>query len=170
MSQMPERVSQWLPIAKAVAPLYGEDPLDILAIVERESASGESLVPRGPGGKGDGGHGHGLGQVDDRFHPSFIAAKGPDGLPLWPDPAFMLLHIAKHLHFLRNFFDGVVDEPRLPAIAAYNVRKERVRDRLRELSRPTPRKTLIAALDALTTGGNYLSDILSKRSKYVLTP
>lgn len=169
MSQIPQRIAQWLPIAKATAPLYGQDPLLLLAIIERESAGGEALKPRGPGGRGDGGHGYGLAQIDDRFHPSFIAAHGPDNLPLWQEPPFSILHLAFHLHFLERYFDGLMDEPMLPAIASYNASKEKVRDRIRSLVPPVPRKQLIEALDAITTGGDYVSDVLAKRNRYVLT-
>lgn len=169
MSQIPQRIAQWLPTAKAAASLYGQDPLLMLAIIERESAGGEALKPRGPSGRGDGGHGYGLAQIDDRFHPSFIAAKGPDGLPLWAEPPFSLLHLAFHLHCLERYFDGLLDEPILPAIASYNASKEKVRDRIRDVPPSAPRKQLVAALDAITTGGDYVSDVLAKRNRYVLT-
>lgn len=176
MAQMPQRVAQWRFIAQAVGPLYDVDALLILAIVDKESRGGEALQPRGPEGLGDHGNGHGLGQIDGRYHPTLIAALGPDGRPLWMDPPFALLLIAKHLHFLRDYFDGVVPEPMLPAIASYNARKERVRDKVRELPLPILREHLIAALDPLTTPstpgqpGDYLSDVLRRRSGYVVTP
>ncbi|MEL6320957.1 MAG: transglycosylase SLT domain-containing protein, partial [Cyanobacteria bacterium J06626_14] len=48
------------------------NPSVIAGIGSRESAWGRLLSPPGPGGTGDGGHGRGLMQIDDRFHESFI--------------------------------------------------------------------------------------------------
>jgi hypothetical protein len=173
---MPRRVAQWLPAARAAEMVTDVSALLLLAICDRESGGGEYLQPRGPTGKGDGGHGHGLMQLDDRFHfKSFVAALGPDGKPLWQDPAFAFLGAARFLRMTMVHFDGFDVEPLLPAIAAYNASEKRVRDALAGVTRPAKREDFIRALDAVTTGpkpgapGNYVSDVLERRNTYVLT-
>ena len=166
---MPQRVARWLPHARAAELVYGVDPHLLLAIVDRESHGGEALHPRGPGGVGDGGHGHGLGQLDDRYHATFLAAKGPDGKLLWADPAFNLLYAAKLLAMNVHMFDGTGVDPTLPAIAAYNASGKRVREALRGLTKPADEAEVVKALDPLTTGDNYVSDVLARMRSYVLT-
>lgn len=59
-------------IVKKVAAKY-EIPASVIAgIGSRESHWGMALTPPGPGGTGDGGHGRGIMQVDDRWHVDFI--------------------------------------------------------------------------------------------------
>ena len=66
----------------------GEAPELLAAIVERESYYGTArgYFPKGRGGRGDNGHGHGLWQIDDGSHQAFLAAKDAGGKPLWTDP------------------------------------------------------------------------------------
>jgi len=52
----------------------------IWAIGSRESRWGLALSPPTPAGTGDYGHGRGLMQIDDRWHPEFIGSGG------WQDP------------------------------------------------------------------------------------
>lgn len=166
---MPARVSQWLSIARAVGPLYDIDPLLILAIMDRESGGGEFTQPRGPAGLGDGGHGHGLMQIDDRYHSTFIAAKGPDGKPLWTKPLFNVGYAVELLHFNYLAFNGGSGlRAILPAIAAYNASAKRVREALRGLTRPASDVRVIAVLDPLTTGKNYVSDVLARRANFAI--
>jgi soluble lytic murein transglycosylase-like protein len=42
------------------------DVVLLAAVIEQESMHGELLKPKGPGGLGDKGHGHGVGQIDNR--------------------------------------------------------------------------------------------------------
>ncbi len=50
-------------------------PASIIAgIGSRESHWGLALTPQGPSGTGDSGHGRGLMQIDDRWHPEFIGS------------------------------------------------------------------------------------------------
>jgi hypothetical protein len=59
----------WQPYVQDVAlacEAAREDTVLIVAIGLRESNLGRALVPRGPSGRGDGGHGRGLFQIDDR--------------------------------------------------------------------------------------------------------
>jgi len=67
----------------AAAAVHRHRPEVLAAIMCRESEGGLSplLDQQGPAGRGDGGHGHGLTQIDDRSFPEFC--HGPD----WADPA-----------------------------------------------------------------------------------
>ena len=69
-----------------VAADYRLSPFLLAGFMEQESDYGRALTPPGPTGTGDGGHGRGLMQIDDRAHPEFIAKVGADGKPLWQDP------------------------------------------------------------------------------------
>ena len=67
-----EEFKKYEDIAKKVATKY-EIPVSVIAgIGSRESHWGLALNPVGPGGTGDGGHGRGLMQIDDRWHLPFI--------------------------------------------------------------------------------------------------
>lgn len=68
----------------------------ILGIGSRESRWGLALTPRGPAGTGDHGNGHGLLQVDIRYHPAHIASGD------WKDP---VKHLAYGITYLRNCMD-----------------------------------------------------------------
>lgn len=71
MRQM-EAFKNYEHIVQKVSAKY-EIPVAIIAgIGSRESHWGLALTPPGPGGTGDGGHGRGLMQVDDRWHVNFI--------------------------------------------------------------------------------------------------
>lgn len=172
---IPERVLRWLPYARAAELMWGLDPLLLLAICDRESNGGEALHPRGPTGKGDRDRGHGLMQIDVKYHPTFIDALGPDGVPLWQKPAFNFAYAAELLYTNIHLFDGTGCNPILPGVAAYNASAKRIREKLRPLTKPLPDERVIELLDPLTTAskqgepGNYLSDVLRRRKSYVMT-
>lgn len=63
-----------------VAREKGVSPLLIASILHNESAFGDALSPRGPGGTGDAGHGHGLMQIDDRTWGDWLSQYD------WTDP------------------------------------------------------------------------------------
>jgi hypothetical protein len=73
LQRLPLRLAQWAVEIHFAAALYRLDPLVLAAIVERESRGGEALSPPGPAGVGDGGHGRGLMQIDDRWHGLFVS-------------------------------------------------------------------------------------------------
>lgn len=69
--------------ADALLRVAAEDSLNpflLVALMERESGSGEYLSPRGPEGTGDGGHGRGLFQIDDRTNGNWLLVNN------WHDP------------------------------------------------------------------------------------
>src|SRR4051812_46990770 len=57
-NNIPAQYRQWLPDVQAAAKKYNLDPSLILAVMSRET-NGKNI-------KGDGGHGRGLMQIDDR--------------------------------------------------------------------------------------------------------
>jgi hypothetical protein len=73
------------------------DAFILCALIERESGSGEYLIPRGPGGTGDGGHGHGLAQIDDRSHGQWLSQNN------WQDP-FTNINYGAQLLYSDLFF------------------------------------------------------------------
>lgn len=77
---IPPRAKVYAPVVLRVAYEQSISPYIIAAIMERESLSGEALKPKGPGGTGDGGHGRGLMQIDDRTWTSWLATHD------WTDP------------------------------------------------------------------------------------
>lgn len=104
---------------------YRHRPEVLAGICMRETEGGESpyLDVRGPAGRGDNGHGHGLMQIDDRSFPEFCASED------WKSPAQNIMFGARVLDQKRRTIvrlcirDGI--ELTLPdleraAIASYN--------------------------------------------------
>ena len=73
---LPSYGRQYADLILKVAAEQNISPFIIAAILDRESRFGDALTPKGPSGTGDGGHGRGLMQIDDRFHQTFIATGG----------------------------------------------------------------------------------------------
>jgi hypothetical protein len=134
---------------------------EVLAgIMCRESAGGYALQPPGPAGVGDGGHGHGLMQIDDRSFPDFCASS------LWQDPQSNIDFGAKVLAEKRTYMishtvnlgDVVVERC---AIAGYNCGAARVVQALKGG----------LDIDWFTTQRNYSKEVLRMADAYlVLSP
>lgn len=160
---LPERLSRWLMQFVTAEICYGIEVPLIAAIIDRESLGGEALDPKGPGGYGDRGHGHGLGQIDDRSHAGFLHARFWDDVRLWQDPVFNILFAARLLRANLNATRG--DLPL--SIAAYNCGLKRAKWALFEKqSSIRDEATRIAALDSATANGNYLSDVFRRMKEY----
>jgi len=144
----PPRLQQWRVEVNTAAEKYQLAPELIGAVMDRESLWGMALKPRGPKGKGDAGHGHGLMQIDDRSFPDFC--RDPEK---WQDPLLNILFGAELLqkHMLR-FSDDVAC-----ACAAYNAGAYKVGKLIILREHPS-----IQQLDDLTTGRNYVSDVLAR--------
>lgn len=136
------------------------------AIIDRESLGGEALQPKGPGGLGDHGFGHGLAQLDGKFHHRFLIAEFESGARVWTDANFNILYAARLLG--RNML--AAGGRYLVAIAGYNARLERVQKAVVALGENPTRAQVLAACDACTTQGNYVSDVLERRSKWTSEP
>lgn len=156
---LPVRISRWSSYIELAGKAFAVDPFIIAAVMDRESLGGEALTPKGAAGVGDKGHGRGLMQIDDRYHSSFIAAKAPDGTPLWTKPLWSVLYGAQILAHNFYIFDGDI----AAAIAAYNAGARRVRTAITALGESEAR---LKTLDSLTAGGNYVTDVLERRREF----
>lgn len=119
----------------------GVDRNLLLAIASRESNMGLSLDSNY---LGDSGNAIGIMQIDRRYHPQFAARVSPD------DHQAVILKGAWILREAIREFPENLDA----AIAAYNAGISRVRSALQAGSHP----------DSVTTGRNYASDVLTRKT------
>lgn len=154
---LPPRIARWRRELAAASLATGVDPVLLAAIMDRETNGGDAkgYEPRGsPAGTGDGGHGRGLMQIDDRAHAAFCSGD------LWRRSDFNVLYGAHVLKEALYAFSG----RELPALCAYNAGAVRVRRAMGAGRTP----------DSVTTGGDYGTDVLSRRdvwlSAYVKGP
>lgn len=159
---LPRNVALWWPHFDEAGKYFMLDPFLLAAICARESGGGVYLVPRGPEGTGDGGHGRGLMQIDDRYHGEFIARKLPDGRFAWQDARENIRYGAGLLRQYLDQLDG--DMP--AAIAAYNAGPTRIGRVKRRLSIDAPLDIRLTAYDACTTGRDYARDVLRRRDEF----
>jgi hypothetical protein len=160
---LPPRLEQWLPQFISATLCFQVDIPTMAAIIDRESLGGDALKPKGPGGYGDGGHGHGLGQIDDRSHGGFLHARFWDGARLWQDPTFNILFAARLLRANLSATGG--DMPL--SIAAYNCGLKRARWELEQHKGDiTDEESRIAVLDSVTANGDYVTDCLRRRREF----
>ena len=101
---LPEDGKRYFEIIQRVSQETGVSPVLLAAIMDVESAYGTLLSPPGPAGKGDGGHGHGLMQIDDRTHGVFLAERMPNGTPKWADPYENVKYAAGIYKAARDYF------------------------------------------------------------------
>ena len=132
----------WLTYFRGAAWRHGLRASLLLAIASRETLIGRT--PLLDDWTGDGGHGRGLMQVDDRYHGEFTSSHANDD------------HAA-HVDYAARFLAGLIEE--LPseraAIAAYNAGPGNVRAALRQG----------LDVDAYTTGGDYSRDVLRREEE-----
>jgi hypothetical protein len=140
----------------------GEDVALLCAVMLRESIGGTILTPPGRNGRGDGGHGRGLFQIDDRG--PFRHLIPPDGED-WP----VLVQARAACHVLATARVELAAFAALPiferAVACrYNAKLENVVRELELLAagkkRPDGRDP---DPDLVTTGKDYGSDVLRLR-------
>lgn len=155
LRKLPERLARYALEIWCAAALYRVDPIVLAAILERESLGGDALTPPGPRGTGDGGHGRGLMQIDDRWHRAFVATG------LWREPPFSLLYAAR---LLRQSFDALGADDYGPAIGAYNAGTARVRSLLAALPATATIEQQIATIDRVTTH-HYVAGVLRIRDQ-----
>lgn len=165
--RLPPHLLRWAPQLISAELCFGIDPYTLAAILDRESRGGDALTPKGPTGKGDRGFGHGLFQIDARTHGSFLSARGPDGIHLWKKPSFSALYAADLIHTNLRASGGDL----LLSIAAYNCGLKRAKFALDTKLKPgATEDDRIAALDSVTTGEDYVSDVLRRRSAFLFPP
>lgn len=138
------------------------NPFLLAAIMDRESHFGATLSPANdPAGTGDGGHGRGLMQIDDRSHKDFIASGK------WKDPLENIRYgasvLAGNIAFFKRSSAGPGDPRPLSgdallkaAVASYNTGAGNVLKSLKAGHDP----------DTTTAHGNYASDVLGKLARY----
>ncbi|GEM_PF-1834709 len=129
----------------------------VAGIGSRESGWGRFLSPRGPSGTGDGGHGRGLMQIDDRYHQSFI------GSGRWSNPKDNIDYAVDQV--LANYYSHLDRNTALEgrellrgAIAAYNS----------GLSSVTRAISQGRDVDYYTTGQDYSWDVLNRAGFFQL--
>ncbi|MEB3355699.1 MAG: SH3 domain-containing protein [Synechococcales bacterium] len=132
-------------------------PSVIAGIGSRESAWGRILSPAGPSGTGDGGHGRGLMQIDDRFHAPFINTGA------WRDPKASIDYgIDKVLAPNYNYLDQNTALEGIDllrgALASYNAGLSSVTRALAEGR----------DVDYYTTGQDYSWDVLNRAGFFQL--
>jgi hypothetical protein len=149
LRMLPQRIAQWAPEIAVASEEHRVDPLLLAAIIERESAGGETLSPPGPGGTGDSGHGRGLCQIDDRANCAWILSAD------WRNPAINIEHGAMMLRQNMLGLGGSVPA----ALAGYNAGPSRARHVLTAMV-GAPADELVAELDRITTR-NYVSGTLA---------
>ena len=108
--------------------------------------------------RGDGGHGRGVFQIDDRWHPDWLAKHaGPSGVPPVRDAAFYAASlIAANIAEARRAGVPKDDQVRV-ALAGYNAGMNRAISDYKSSGNP----------DARTTGGDYSRDVLGRRRDVV---
>jgi len=159
-SALRARVRPLWPLFVAAGELHGVAPALLAAIADRETRCGKAL---GADLTGDNGHGRGLMQVDDRSHADWLAAHD------WRDPGTNIEHGASIYAAALGFLQG--DEP--AAVAAYNAgagHVHRVLARLEAMPGGPTASAKLAALNAITTGGDYVTDVLARRSAILAAP
>lgn len=157
---IPSQAQPYADIITEVAEEQGLDPLIITALGQQESAWGAALSPPGPAGTGDGGHGRGIMQIDDRTWASWLGAND------WTDPYTNVTQGA--VIFLQNldYFagKGLVD-PQLTqaSLAAYNAGPGRVWGAIQSAS---PGADFASVVDSVTTNYNYSSSVVGRLNTY----
>jgi len=143
----------------SIAQSFELDPSVVAAVISRESGGGRLLGRGGcPPDTGDGGHGRGLMQIDDRWHADFLEIGD-----FWRNPAANIAYgcwlLKKNLLAVDAKMPGMSEKDRLRiALAGYNC----------GLSRAMSAAKKGNDIDAFTTGLNYSSDVL-KRAEFIRT-
>jgi len=154
MMRLPKRLAPFVEAFEKVSLICQVDKFIIAAICDRESGGGVYLIPRGPGGKGDKGFGHGLMQIDSRYHAKWIQKTA------WWEPEENILYGARLLRENLDYFKG--DE--FPAIAAYNCSRAKVANFVNMCWTDINVRNVL--IDRLTTNDNYASDVLERAEKF----
>jgi hypothetical protein len=153
---LPQPIRPWYPICYELGRLHGIEPAVLLAIIWRESKGRASCI-------GDAGHGHGLFQIDDRYHKAFLSMRLPDGRFAWEDGEQNARYAVREvlvpaLHAFRGdlFF----------SVCAFNAGQLRVLRAIGQQPDNATREQLEAAADHVTTGGDYARDVFAHAEKF----
>jgi hypothetical protein len=148
------RLMPWCDAIRKACAEKGESPYLLAAICLRESGAswGSGYDPKGSAtGSGDGGHGRGLFQIDDRYHRPFVESEK------FADPLEQARYALGIVRAAREWFkdasSGIApDDLERAAVAAYNAGPGAVFHRLQSGENP----------DQSTTGGDYSRWIMDK--------
>jgi len=113
------------------------------------------------------GWGRGLMQLDwaDPDNLAFFAEVLPDGTPAWQDARRNILFGAEKLSRCIHAFDDT-EAPEFFGAAAYNAGRDRVHEALRSVRASADAQARRDAVDHITTGRNYATDVLERRNQY----
>jgi len=150
------RASAYSAAITAASQATGVSTAIIAGLGDRETLWGLSsdLSQPGPAGTGDGGHGRGLMQIDDRTWSSWISATD------WTDPGQNVLKGAQIYAAGYNQLQNAGVDPSILARAAadaYNAGPGTVLAAIQAGADP----------DSVSTGGNYGADVMGRAAKYV---
>lgn len=150
-----EEVKKYESVIQKVAAQYDILPSVIAGIGSRESHWGLALTPPTPAGTGDGGHGRGLMQIDDRWHIPFIQSGK------WANAADNIIYGCAVLKssidlFTKNKITGFLGLQ--GGIAGYNAGPSRALAGYNEGY----------GVDYYTTGRNYSKDVLERAGWFQL--
>lgn len=139
------RLNNWLDYFAASGAANNWKVEILLAIASRESNVSSIL--------GDGGHGHGIMQIDDRYFPDFCNSDD------WKDPGKNIEKGASILSGKRTFLSGKgvpASQLERASIAAYNHGEGNIWNSIQNGD----------DVDDGTTGGNYSQDVLARSTEF----
>lgn len=122
---------------------HGINPWILAGVIDRESGFGRWLDKDG---KGDGGNGHGLAQIDIGTWSAWLKSND------WRDPTTNIRKGAEILAAELKTFGGDYTK----ALAAYNAGPKRVQAAVKAGRHP----------DSVTTGGDYATDVLRRAAAF----
>ena len=149
---VPSRTKRHAAAIVAAAEKHGLDPLLIAAVIDHESGGGKWLTHDG---KGDKGHGHGLMQIDNRYHLHWIANNN------WADPA---VNIDYGTALLKSYIKELGCED--GGVCAYNAGPAKAKRALRELRPGATPEERRRALNRPTTHARYLSNVYDRLTRW----
>lgn len=155
---LPAHLQPWGSYFLEAGRLHGVDAYLLAAVCDRESGGGRYLKPPGPAGVGDGGHGRGLMQIDDRYHKEFVASGA------WMKPFENICKGAEILAANRKEFAEDADAEFL-SVCRYNASAKRIAEALAKANADKISRRMAA--DSVTTGGDYGSDCIRRRASFL---
>lgn len=175
-----EAVAAGLETTATMPPLDPDiDAFHVLGLIDRESECGLSsgLDQKGPAGIGDNGNGYGLGQFDKNPHPdSYVDENGLTNDQWiaasddWKDPQKNITRVCAQLRWGIQYLQPACPNPAwalVASIAAYNAGPPHVKRILAGLDASCSIEFVVSALDVITTGHDYVTDVLGRRQKFM---
>ena len=152
-----EQAMRYRTIIKRVGIVFTVETAIIAGICSRESRFGLLLKPAGASGLGDGGHGHGLMQIDDRWHPDFCKGEA------WKDPEENISYAVEKVlrpsldYAKTKLGDATIADRLLVGIAGYNCGASNAVKGFKKYN----------DADYYTTGKDYSMDVMARADWFV---